>query len=1153
MSRRAFSTGVSRPGTRAPSIAPPSRLSRPPSGSASGRRTTAALGGVRVPSDIPESNINVVVRCRGRTPQEIEESSPPITQTGGPVSDAITVTTTPSAAAASPVVPTEANTKTYKFDKVFGPEADQTTVFMEVAEGMLGEVLSGYNCTIFAYGQTGTGKTYTMQGDMTPTPLMAPSTEAGIIPRVLHRLFALLEAQENSEYAVKCSYLEIYNEELRDLLSYDYGKHGAGSNIKIFDDTSKKGVNIQGVEEAGVRDLNDGLAILRKGSQRRQVAETKLNTESSRSHSIFTLTVYVKETSGDKTGEDMLRIGKFNLVDLAGSEAVGRSMAQGAQRREAGMINQSLLSLGRVINALVDKSAQHIPYRESKLTRLLQDSLGGRTKTCIIATVSPTKSNMEETLSTLDYASRAKSIRNKPEVNAHLAKAGLLREYLGDIERLKAELHATREKNGVYIPDDQWKEMSEERALRKLNYDEAKTRVTTIEVELRTRRAEFEQLTTRFVTTSGELTEAREAERQLGADLEAAKAGLESMRVTLDDEKAIADAYAAGEERLDAVAGELRAVATTTARDVGGLFDKLGRVTGVLDTNSGLSQRFAATMTTLSHDLQKRMSKLHSTQDEFGNSLRADLEEYSARGKSDADSHMAALDESLGALDTLAAGLAGSIKDDESAMSEASAAILGVRNEVQGAISEWARAMESRSTHMVNDLVTHQRAHLATVSNVLDTTGQLVDDVIAAVHDQVASRQAHAERAAALASQAAADEIAHLRAQNSALSKLLADERAQGARERTDLLSGIAGLVERFGERQEERLGGALARVRSENENGVERMEAFAGAHADVAQDMEESALALRAGLDTRAETAEAQRSAWPEAMEAVSTGLRARLEAYGAETTRQGTQRLAALDVLCAKIGDGVMAVSAQASSSAQSHLSTLEDVLGGARSLHASSAAYTRTTASGSAALASSLLQSHTAGSADSGKAYNSAKRKLETMLSASADFAGSLAVDDPTGDTPRKRAYHLPEWGRTAPRSALLERIRRGSPLVEHRTETPDVDVTRTSSLSNLASPEPTSESRIPRSNSGASLGALDRTSESHHSEGHAEPPVDCAERPCAHAERERERAPVERPDVPLHVSTRRRTKKLASAEFERPMSVLGEGGNIPRRRR
>lgn len=163
MSRRAPSTGASRVGSRAPSLAPSSRLSRPASSASSlaGRRTTnAGVPNIRVPSDIPETNINVVVRCRGRTPQEIAENSPPITQTGGPISDAITVTTTPAAASSSLVVPTAAeNTKTYKFDKVFGPEADQTTVFSEVAENMLNEVLAGYNCTIFAYGQTGTGKT----------------------------------------------------------------------------------------------------------------------------------------------------------------------------------------------------------------------------------------------------------------------------------------------------------------------------------------------------------------------------------------------------------------------------------------------------------------------------------------------------------------------------------------------------------------------------------------------------------------------------------------------------------------------------------------------------------------------------------------------------------------------------------------------------------------------------------------------------------------------------------------------------------------------------------------------------------------------------------------------------------------------------------
>jgi kinesin family protein 11 len=161
-----------------------------------------------------------------------------------------------------------------------------------------------------------------------------------------------------------------------------------------------------------------------------------LDLTSSRSHTVFTITVHVKQATD---GEDMLRVGKLNLVDLAGSESIGRSGAENKRAREAGMINQSLLTLGRVINALVERSL-HIPYRESKLTRLLRDSLGGRTKTCIIATVSPAKINMDETLSTLDYANKAKSIHNQPQVNQMMTKKALIKEYVDTIERLKSDL-----------------------------------------------------------------------------------------------------------------------------------------------------------------------------------------------------------------------------------------------------------------------------------------------------------------------------------------------------------------------------------------------------------------------------------------------------------------------------------------------------------------------------------------------------------------------------------------------------------------------------------------------------------------------------------------------------------------------------------------
>lgn len=213
-----------------------------------------------------------------------------------------------------------------------------------------------------------------MQGDLTPTAMGNPSANAGMIPRVLFRLFHHLESSA-SDYSVKISFIELYNEELRDLLANELSapngttqpmgmggdsasKDNAG--LKIFDDTSKRGVFIQGLEEVCVKDASDALALLTKGSHRRQIAATKFNDHSSRSHSVFSVTVHIKETSN--MGDDLLKIGKLNLVDLAGSENIGRSGAENKRAREAGMINQSLLTLGRVINALVDK-AQHVPYR----------------------------------------------------------------------------------------------------------------------------------------------------------------------------------------------------------------------------------------------------------------------------------------------------------------------------------------------------------------------------------------------------------------------------------------------------------------------------------------------------------------------------------------------------------------------------------------------------------------------------------------------------------------------------------------------------------------------------------------------------------------------------------------------------------------------
>ncbi|KAJ6969357.1 kinesin-like protein [Populus alba x Populus x berolinensis] len=234
--------------------------------------------------------------------------------------------------------------------------------------------------------------------------------------------------------------------------------------IALMEDGSG-GVFIRGLEQEVVCTANGIYKILEKGSAKRHTADSLLNMQSSRSHTIFSITIHVKE-SFFQWGE-LMKCGKLNLVDLAGSENVVRSGAKEGRVREAGEINKSLLTLGRVINALVEHSG-HVPYRyiilaDSKLTRLLRDSLGGNTKTCIIATVSPSIHSLEETLNTLDYAHRAKKIKNRPEVNQRVAKSELIKDLYKEIDRHRQEIYAEREKNGIYIPHNRFQSEEAER------------------------------------------------------------------------------------------------------------------------------------------------------------------------------------------------------------------------------------------------------------------------------------------------------------------------------------------------------------------------------------------------------------------------------------------------------------------------------------------------------------------------------------------------------------------------------------------------------------------------------------------------------------------------------------------------------------------
>ncbi|KAH7647812.1 kinesin-like boursin [Cryptosporidium bovis] len=395
-------------------------------------------------------NVKVIVRCRPLTEQEKKDPNNfNILQTKIDTKEVVVSQQTLGRKIDS------YSTKLFSFDGVCGSFTSQRDLFRQYVVPIVDEVLLGFNCTIFAYGQTGTGKTYTMEGDMKEyleSNNMELTEHAGIIPRAVQLIFERLESQY-TEYGVRVSYLEIYNEELSDLLSDEK------LTLRIYDDVpGKRGLNVDRLEEIPVNKAQDILNILSTAVRKRKTAETLLNKSSSRSHCIFTITIHTKETNID--GEDVLKVGKLNLVDLAGSENIQRSGANAVKDRakEAGMINQSLLTLGRVINALVDHSS-YVPYRDSKLTRLLQDSLGGKTKTCIIATITSSSLYLEETLNTLDYAHRAKNIKNMPVVNQKMTKKVMIREMNCEIEKLKQELQCNREKNGVYLPLNQFNEM----------------------------------------------------------------------------------------------------------------------------------------------------------------------------------------------------------------------------------------------------------------------------------------------------------------------------------------------------------------------------------------------------------------------------------------------------------------------------------------------------------------------------------------------------------------------------------------------------------------------------------------------------------------------------------------------------------------------
>lgn len=360
--------------------------------------------------------------------------------------------------------------KPFTYDYVFGQNTPQIDIYEASVQPLLDALFKGYNATVLAYGQTGSGKTFTMgSGYATLSTAMASisSTESqmtilnlndldevGVIPRVLNDLFTRIDDEKNSnkdlKFNVKVSFVEVYNEEIKDLFNIK----GTQESLNIREENNT--IRVMNLSEIEVKNSISTIQLLERGSQGRVVGGTAMNDQSSRSHAIFTITLEqnnnLNSNAPNSENSGVIK-SKFHLVDLAGSERQSKTKAEGIRLKEGININLGLLALGNVISVLGEENSsnktKHVPYRESKLTRLLQDSLGGNSHTVMIACVSPADSNMEETLNTLRYADRARKIKNKPIVNIdpQVAELNNLRQ---QVQELKAHVYQLTGGTGVH-------------------------------------------------------------------------------------------------------------------------------------------------------------------------------------------------------------------------------------------------------------------------------------------------------------------------------------------------------------------------------------------------------------------------------------------------------------------------------------------------------------------------------------------------------------------------------------------------------------------------------------------------------------------------------------------------------------------------------
>lgn len=729
-------------------------------------------------------------------------------------------------------------TKKFTFDRAFGPSANQLQVYQEVVSPLIEEVLNGYNCTVFAYGQTGTGKTHTMVGEHTDIDTNWQNDPlAGIIPRALSQLFDELRLT-NTEYTVRVSYLELYNEELFDLLSTSEDN----SKLRIYEDVTRKGANIvNGLEEMTVYNKNEVFKIMSQGQERKRVASTLMNAQSSRSHTVFTIVVHMKENSPE--GEELVKIGKLNLVDLAGSENISKAgsdnPAKKERARECVNINQSLLTLGRVITALVERHP-HIPYRESKLTRILQESLGGRTKTSIIATISPGHKDLEETMSTLEYAHRAKNIQNKPEVNQKMTKKAILKEYAEEIDRLKRDLQASRDKNGVYLASETYAEMTLKDEEQRKEIQELLLKKKAMEDERDRMEGVFTELNQTLETRNNELAKTVNRLNSTKANLASTSQQLNRTKIACEEQQHLVEAHSSTEVTLSAQAQQLLATADVATKHVQCLHESVDKRKTVESTNLVITKTYREESEEQRGKIAEGVLIFSNTITNALNNLQSALETYTASSTQTQETNKQQLENLVLTFVDIVNQIKSASSENHSSLIQSSTTY---RSNLYGSVEEHCSMVQSTLGAFVENFAEAlQQAHGVDVKG---NVANFVQQWYSGASARVASlRRAHDEYFGRVARHAGTSRDTHRRQR---------DERRAHVDKRAARIQACITDMQEESTRLQQRLSDQLSEIESEREDTETRLQQWMDKERRLLEErLAEHAAMERNALETR-------------------------------------------------------------------------------------------------------------------------------------------------------------------------------------------------------------------------------------------------------------------------------------------------------------